>query len=445
MNRAIRMAAWVALSCLILGPAAQAQTASDFACKELEVSTTLPALEGKDGVFFRTFADIRMQDPMDDRIIALMGKLSQVLAENGTTLIYVSVPTKAQAMSSFLPERAADYGFDPAIADAVYSDITNRLTAAGIIAPDIMTALKNTPADERAFLGADFHWTSSGARVAAIEIARAIRAHPAYADLPKTQFSTTEIGSQVAFSGMRRSLQTFCVDALPPTETMAYKTEAVAVSDGAGAGLDIFASAQESLPAVLVGTSFSDSPINNFVGFLTQYAEIEIVNYAITGGNQYGAITSYMTSDDFKAQRPRFLIWENPIYTNLAQFGTAPMEELIAAAGNTCTVLLQTTRVDDHTVTASLAGLKIGPHDALFAAYGAEGSRRAEFSIETADGIVRTAKVERSARLRGTGNFFVGMGAYHHPAYANLNVRFDLPVTDKTSLTFCPTRRGDAP
>jgi len=445
MTRAIGLAMTLAAA---FGPGlpALAEDASGFRCSEIEVSTSLPALEGKDGVFFRTYADIRMQDPLGDHIVDLMGTLSRVLAENGTTLIYVTVPTKAQGMAQYLPERAAEYGFDPEIADTVYTDTITRLSAAGVVSPDIMTALQNIKGDERAFFGADFHWTSSGARVAAQEIARAIKAQPGYEDLPKQEFVTTPVAPEVAFSGMRRSLQTNCIDALPQTETMAWKTEAAQVSDGGGgAGLDIFAASDQTLPAVLVGTSFSDSPINNFVGFLSQYTGLDVVNYAITGGSQYGAITSYLTSDDFKKQRPRFLIWENPIYTNLAQFGSAPLEELIAAAGTTCTVPLTTTRLDDNTVSASLAGVHIGKADALYAAYGEEGARVADFTLVTTEGIERHARVERGPRLRGTGNFYLPMSAYLHPGYQTISVRFDRPVTDATTLTLCPTStKGDA-
>ncbi len=433
-----------AATTLILGQMVRAEAPSGFGCSEIETPTAraaLPAIEGRDGVFFRTFADIRMQDPMDQRIVKMVGRLADVLAENGTTLLYVNVPTKAQSMQNYLSDRTLDYGFDPAIASAVYTDAVTRLNAAGVLAPDIMTALQNIDPQERAFFGADFHWTSAGARVAAREVARWIVADPGYAELTPQEFVTTPLAPQVAFSGMRRELQGYCIDTLPATETMAYKTERVAAEGGE---LDIFASAEDSLPAVLVGTSFSDMPISNFVGFLMQYTGLDIVNYAVTGGSQYGAITSYLTSDEFKAQRPRILIWENPIYTNLAQFGTAPLEELIAAAGTACTVPLQTSLVDKFTVQASLDGIRFGPQDALYAGYGAEGARLAQFSLATTDAITRTAKIERGPRLRGTGNFYLGMSAYRHHAYSTLTVRFDRPVSEKTVLTLCQNPKGDA-
>ena len=243
---------------------------------------------------------------------------------------------------------------------------------------------------------------------------------------------------------MRRSLQSFCAKALPPTETVVYKTTLVEGAAGDATALDIFAGSSEGVPAVLVGTSFSDSAINNFAGFLSEFTGLDIVNYSITGGNQYGAMTSYMTSDEFKDQRPTFLIWENPIYNNLAQNGSAPLEELIAAAGNDCDTVLTTTKVDDYTVSASLAGLKVTPFDAIFADFGAEGSRSATFALESTNGITRKSKIERSARLRGTGNFYLGLSPFRHPGFTQVSVKFDRPVTDTTQLSYCTGPKGDA-
>ena len=78
-------------------PAALAEPSS-YGCAALETASALPSVEGLDGVFYRVLADLRMRHPMEDAVMAQMGALSQALAEGGTTLIYVAVPTKSQAM-----------------------------------------------------------------------------------------------------------------------------------------------------------------------------------------------------------------------------------------------------------------------------------------------------------------------------------------------------------
>lgn len=416
----------------------------DFGCAGYEFSAALPAIEGDEGTFFRTFADLRLQHPMDQRTMSLMAQLSKTLKAGGTTLIYVTIPSKSQGMPGLLPARAKDYGFDPAIAQIVYTDIITRLTAAGITAPDIMTALRAAKPDERVFFGADFHWTSTGARLAAQAIGAEIKADPSYADLTPAQYVSTPTGVETAFSGMRRALQGFCKSALPPTDTMTYQTTKVEDASAGGSDVSIFADAAGTVPVVLVGTSFSDSPINNFDGFLAEFTGLEIVNYAITGGNQYGAMTSYLTSDEFHDQRPRFLIWENPIYNNLAQYGSAPLDELIAAAGSNCTKTLEVRKIDATTLSASLDGVAFGPQDAVHVDFGAEGARKVDFSFDTADGITRSAKIERSARLRATGHFYLGMGALRQLNYTTMQVHFDRPVTDDTTLSLCLNTKGDA-
>jgi alginate biosynthesis protein AlgX len=130
-----------------------------------------------------------------------------------------------------------------------------------------------------------------------------------------------------------------------------------------GAALDIFGTDAAAASLVLAGTSFSDSNINNFAGFLSEFTGIEVTNYSITGGNQFGAMTSYLTSREFAEQRPTFLIWENPIYNGLAQFGPLPMEELIAAAGPSCDIGLGAA-VEDGAVTASVTPWPVGQYAA---------------------------------------------------------------------------------
>ena len=123
--------------------------------------------------------------------------------------------------------------------------------------------------------------------------------------------------------------------------------------------------------------------IANFEGWLAQYSELEVFNYAITGGNQFGAMLSYVTSDDFRADPPHYLIWENPIYNNLLQYGEQPMRELISAAGATCTLPLKTERQGDTALSVDLADWKQLTGDVIHASAGGEGPRKVTFTAHT--------------------------------------------------------------
>ncbi len=426
---------------VLSGTSAMAEP-SAYRCSGLDTQSALPSIEGLNGVFYRVLADLRMRHPMEDAVMDQMAALSEALAAKGTTLIYVTVPTKSQAMPQFLPPAADDYAFDSATATLVYQDIVGRLSARGVLAPDILTALSAAEPDKPPFFQADFHWTSEGARLAAQAIGAVMKAQPFYDDLTVTEYTTTDLAPTAAFSTMRRTLQAFCIDELPRVEATSHLTEATSASvDGAG---DIFAGGDDQVQIVLVGTSFSDSPLGNFAGYLSEFSGLDVVNYAVTGGNQFGAMTSYLTSRDFADNPPRFLIWENPIYSNLAQFGPDPLDELLAAAGQTCSVPIAAIRAGDSSLTADLRGVTIGQNDVILADLGTDGPREALFTVTTTSGITRTALMQRSDRMLASGRFFKPVGSIWHPDLASLTVTFDRPVLDSSTLTLCLSSRKDA-
>jgi alginate biosynthesis protein AlgX len=428
---------------------------SSFGCSNYEFGTSLPVVEGAEGVFYRTFADLRLQHAMNDRVVDQMGRLAAALKDQGTTLVYVAIPPKSLAMPDLLPARSTDYGFDIAMGEAVYADILNRLALQDIAAPDVMTAMRAAPKDgERPLFGADFHWSSVGARLTAEAVGQVIKADPAYAELTPKTYVSSETGLKSAFSSMRLGLQAFCVDALPPVQTMTWETVETAGEGVLDIGLgtpaegetvDIFGTAGGAAgpDIVLVGTSFSDSDENNFAGFLQEKTGLEVVNYAITGGNQFGAITSYMTSREFQEARPTFLIWENPVYNNLAAFGPAPMEELIAMAlaGSGCDAPLETT-VSDMTLSASF-NRDLTPTDMLSVDFGSDGPRSAEIKLTTREGITRSAKIDRGDRLRATGRFEFWLEPYWMPGLARIDVTFDRAPGAGSALAVCQTDKGD--
>lgn len=411
-----------------------AQT-SAYGCTHTDTATGVPSVEGLDGVFYRVLADLRLRHPMEDAVIARMGALSEALKNRGTTLIYVTVPTKSQAMPGFLPPVAADYGFDAATATLVYDDIITRLDEKGVLAPDILTALVQPDSDTLPFFQTDFHWTSDGARLAAMAIADVMQTQPFYGELERSSYRTVALEPTPAFSTMRRALQTFCINELPRVEAMTHLTEKTSASVESVA--DIFAGASDQTGIVLVGTSFSDSPLANFAGYLSEFSGLDVVNYAVTGGNQFGAMTSYLTSRNFADDPPRFLVWENPIYSNLAQYGPDPLNELIAAAGETCTLTLPVSQTGPNTLSADLTGFDLTSEDVILADLGTEGPREVLFSFTTAAGVVRSAVMERTDRMLASGRFFKPLGSIYHPDIVSLTATFDRAVSDASTLTLC--------
>lgn len=431
----------IALTLLAVPVAAQ-QAPSAYGCHGLHEDADLATIEGRDGVFYRMASDMRMDRPFSDATVADMAALSRALASRGTTLIYAPIPTKSVAMPAWLPDRAADLGFDLDVATQVQVDILERLEAAGVLTVDLRAALLQAEAGRPTFFPTDTHWTAYGADLGARAIAQVIRAQPMYDTLDKTEYETVETGTGDGVLVMRRILQRRCTETLPMPVTKTYETR-VAASGGlldiglggdapldigladntpldigladdtaidiglGGETIDLFGDDAARLPVAIVGTSFSDLATVNFPGFLAQHSELEVVNYAITGGAQFGAITSYLTSDDYRAAPPAFLVWENPIYTNFAQYGDQPMRELIASAGETCTRPMPFDLSEDgQTMIADLAA-DLTPQDTLFLDTDAPMSDAVAFHFWSADDRVRTRSVRREERLRRTGRFYM--------------------------------------
>ncbi|MEM9845683.1 MAG: alginate biosynthesis protein [Pseudomonadota bacterium] len=421
----------------VMGLTQPAAAESNYRCSGLEQNRELPSIEGRDGVFFRINADLRMNHPFSDQTVAYLAELSQALADHGTTLIYVPIPTKSVTMPDHLPDAAPLYGFDLEIATHVHDDILKRLTAAGVVTVDARTAMMQAPNDDLAFFKADFHWSASGAREAARAIADVIRVQPGYDELTKTTYETTPQDVEIAFSGMRRLLQTHCLDTLPEAETMTYETTQSGEVD-LGGGLDLFGDSTDAIPVALAGTSFSDSPINNFPGFIAEYAELEVINYAITGGNQYGAMISYLTSVEFQEARPKFLIWENPIYNNLAQFGDQPMRELIAAAGRSCTTEIPVQVADGlDELSVDLSGYGLGPEDTLLVDTNRSLGLTADFEFHSAAGLTRTKTIVRGERLTRTGRFYMPLSGLWPEGAASVTVSMDRPFSSAPTVYVC--------
>jgi alginate biosynthesis protein AlgX len=434
--------AGAAMAALLAASPALAAT-SAFGCKNLEANPTLPSVEGKDGFFFRIFADLRMQHPFTEDTTTQMGKLAEALRAHGTTLLYVPVPTKSVTLPTFLPEEAVLFGFDEKVAAAVYADQIERLRAKGVVAIDLLSALRTTDGENPPFFKSDFHWTSDGARKAAETIGGTIKTLPGYEEVTPVHYESKVTGSELAVSGMRRTLQAYCALNLPPVISTAYETVEVASAD---ATLDIFgeSSGAEGAAAneiALVGTSFSDAQVPNFAGFLAEYASMPVSNMAITGGNQFGAVVSYLTSREFQRNRPRFIVWENPIYNNLAQFGTGPMTELIAAARDDCRPLGEAPVIDKAAgvIEADLTGTSIAPSQVLLADAGDNGSRDVVLSFTSADGRTFTREVHRGDRFRGTGRFFVPLESLDSLELAKVSIKFDRLSEEAAAIAICNT------
>ncbi|MDG3042774.1 alginate O-acetyltransferase AlgX-related protein [Roseicyclus marinus] len=410
--------------------AQEVPSGSAFGCSMLDSLEPVPVIEGLDGMFFR-LTDLRMNHPLSDRSIDLMVAFSNALAERGTTLIYVPVPTKGLVMPDLLPPEAAAYGFDFEIATMMYLHFVDRLRSAGIETVDIQTPLLEVGEPDYPFLRTDFHWSPSGARAAAVAVAEVIRARPGYNDLTPVPHVTASIGPREIASAFRRSVQARCRDHIPRAVTEAFETQPV--DGGLSIGAGIFAAEARRPGIMLVGTSMSQTSEFNFDGFLAEAAQLDLTNYAVTGGNQFGAMLGYMMSGDFASNPPHFLVWENPIYNNLGEFGGLAVREIIVAAVNDC-VPLTTVTTEAGVLVAEGPSISLSEGHFLRADVGASGAYSAEFSIVTANGIAQNA-IDRTRRGDPTPLFYLDAG--HFGQVDRIEVRFGRPIGASASVSLC--------
>ena len=410
-------------------------SSSAFGCKHLEDVADPRSLEGKSGYFYRIFTDMRLHFSFSDESIQNLARLSEILKEKGTTLVYAPVPTKSQAMPDFLPERAKLYGYDRKLAEQSYQTIIDRLKAANILAVDLQSPMLAAESEDGLFFRSDFHWTAQGSRLAAKAIADVVKAQPEYASVKKTKFKTRELDRMVSFSTLRNNLQRFCKDALPVVESMAYETTKVDQSSGT---VDLFG-AEAADPIALVGTSMSNAEAGNFGGFISQYSSLTLTNYAISGGNQFGSILSYMTSREFQENRPRFLIWENPIYNNLGQYGPAPWVELLAAASQTCQPAIKVQNIGEQQdeFFVDLASVEVASNQAVMVETQDQTIRNLKVEAALANGQHRSIAMHRGDRLRATGRFYFPLLPLEQAPIKSLKLTFNRPPEGGSELQLC--------
>lgn len=410
--------------------------ASDFGCTGLEQNALVASIEGSEGYFFRVLADIRMQHQLSDHTAAELGRLAQALEAAGTTLVYVPIPPKSLVLPQYLPDRAAELGFDYDIAVAAHREILKKLRQQGVVTVDILPALRGTGAAHPPFLKADFHWTAWGAAAAASEVASVIRQLPGSDTLKTASFETHSTGRQAIISTMRRRLQASCLSSLPAAEMDAFETVEIVGDDASG--LDIFGGAEIGGKAVLVGTSFSDLPSANFAGFLSQELNSAVENYALSGGNQFGSITAYMTSSAFLESRPRFLIWENPVYNNLGKFGDAPLKELTAAAASGCNAvpIAQGPERQGNVLTLSIDRRALSSSAVVSAYAGNEVSHQALLRLLLEDGESLETRIVRPLRASSSGRYFFAIDGRIKPI-KTLQIAFDELSPGRADVVIC--------
>lgn len=430
----IRVLASIFVAAILALPAA---AQSVYGCSNLSGRISMPSVEGSHGVFYRIDPDLHMFHAFSDESIDLLGELSQVLAAQGTTLIYLPLPTKGLAMPDQLPQSARDLGFDLTIATTVHDEIFRRLSEAEVLSVNLRTALRTAPEGQQSFFGTDDRMTPAGARRAAVAVSDLIRTTTGFDDLPKSLFETRQTGSAIIPSDMYNVLQRHCAAPLPPVQTDTFATTRFQ-SGAAQTDTAIFGAGRADARIALLGTEYTGGAMANLAGFLAENTGLDVVEYSVDAGGSFAAMSSYLTSRAFAEARPAYLIWTNPVFNNLAQFGDQPLRELIAAAGAVCSVSLPlATGFEPNSISADLRGLEPGQDYTLFV--DADGAQAAEarFGFTGTAGLVTSRIISRNLSQVPTGRFYMAMTGLAPNDAQTVRIDLDVPFGINARVLAC--------
>ncbi len=424
-----RLVKALAVSTVAWGIASGASAQSTYGCDNLDGFNSLPSVEGAEGVFYRVNPELRNFHPFSDETVADVARLSQELAQRGTTLVYLPIPPKAMVMTENLPRRAYDYGFEPNLAASVYDDMIKRLRDAGVVVADARSALAaGAQGASEPYFKTDYRLSAVGARLAAQSVAQALNGNGSFAPTGGG-FAQAPIGKVEVDSDMRQVLQRRCLIELPKVETdqfAAPQVQSVNARPGFGANI------------ALVGTEYSATPEVNFAGFLQTATGMPVTQISLDGGGAFGAFSAFVTSDAFQQGRPNVIVWENPVYNNLAQFGDQPFRELIAAASSNCSIELPVmASLEGSVATADLSVLDPGQDFTLYVDTGGSTASIAQFVFQSMEGLSRTKTVVRSHPDARTGRFYVPMSGLWNEGARTVDIQINTSFSGTPRVSAC--------
>ncbi|VUD58787.1 putative alginate O-acetylase AlgJ [Thalassocella blandensis] len=284
--------------------------------------------EGRPGVvvgdegWLYTREEFDVYEDMDaryNRRLKQIATIKQILSDNNVELVFVLLPAKAR----IYPQHFDHY---PSELDQAYHNIYSAIVKSGIHSPNIYRAFAKN-ADKKLFLRTDTHWTPLGALLCANEIGDYIDRHIAEnIALDQTkQFAVRQKTSRLHEGDLFSYLPLGVYqDFLGPEKEMIDIFETELVESNTEMNNALFGDLGTEV--ALVGSSYSANPLWSFEGYLKQALHADVVNFAEEGQGPVKPMVEYLSSDDFKNNPPKLVIWEFPEryfpveYQEVAQF-----------------------------------------------------------------------------------------------------------------------------
>lgn len=232
-----------------------------------------------------------------------IAKIKTQLAEHGKQLVILPLPMKLDVYAEH-----AQHRFDPRVV-SLYDDFVGELQARQLDVVPLRGAFLSKLNGPELFLKSDTHWSPDGARLAAFELARQrpqLVGDQAYVSHKAGEKSVKgDLMNYIQFDHNRLAPQ-FGPNLIDLYETL----KAEQSSD------DLFAEQEQSL--LLVGTSYSKIDDWNFVGFLKEALNRDLISIAVEARGPFESMSQFLASDQLSNPQIDTVVWEFPLRTLLA-------------------------------------------------------------------------------------------------------------------------------
>lgn len=398
--------------------------------------------QGKDGWFFREGSDVADFYSYGPDTLGYVGRFARALKARDVQLVFLPVPPKGLIEPQFAGDAVPAEVFDRGAGLADLKTLLAEVKEAGAIPVDVLSA--EAKSEHSAFFFArDLHWRPEGARIGAAAARAALQPEALYGELSKKGYQTSVVAKEQPMrSAVLQALQRMCTDTLPQEHTDLYETAA------GEATADDLLGGDENTPVALVGTSFSDVETFNFAGFLSEALELEVANFAISGGGTFTSVLSYTLSDNLDKMPPKYLVWENPAYNRLDGEGISSFRQMIPAVTGYCSGAAKL-----ETGTLSLAAGQrarlpvtaqgVSGHGYYLAMKASDsGLKQLTFDIDYDDGDGETFVVNRSDRQKASERFFLEFSDDIPGSVTGVSVTAPKEVAVDLEISICQAPKG---
>lgn len=276
-------------------------------------------------------------NPVPGAVFSEVDRLFTTLEARGVKVIVLPIPTPAHLAGKKVQRQPGDT-WDPAQDDAIYNALRDRLGKKATVV-DLLQIARTMPDDF--YYKRDYHWTPKGAEAAAKAVADIINKDPRHASMPKADFEAYEADK----APWKTSSYSRLVGEICGKEMAQELAPTIEVRRKAGAAVSII---DETPPPeiAVVGSSFM-YPVRGFGPYLMQATHNDALTVFLNGGEALGALMTYLRSDDFQQNPPKFLVWSVSVnsmgFAAPPQKGTASFQEpliyrqIVPSAAGDCT------------------------------------------------------------------------------------------------------------